>query len=111
MMLFDSIWGTKMNWACFLTGVLWIGLVVLSYFRKDMILSERGKQRIKPEKHKVYIWAVRIVCVCMGAVTMVLAFVPEEYVWWAGIPYALILAAAVAVRLCCAKKPEEYTFD
>ena len=39
------------------------------------------------------------------------AFVPEEYVWWAGIPYALILAAAVAVRLCCAKKPEEYTFD
>ena len=85
--------------------------MILSYFRKDMILSERGKQRIKPEKYKVYIRAVRIVWTCLGAVAMVLAFVPEKYVWWAGIPYALILAAAVAVRLCCAKKTEEYTFD
>jgi cell division protein FtsW (lipid II flippase) len=101
-----------MNWSCFLIGILWIGLAILSFFRKDLILSKGGEQRIKPEKHKVYIRAIRIIWAGLGVVTMALAFVPGEYVWWAGIPvYVLILAAAVAVRLYCGKKAEEYTFD
>lgn len=95
----------------FVTGIAWIGLVVLSFFREDLILSGRGKQRIRQGMHKIYVLVIRIIWACLGAFLIGMSFLPERYIWWVGtLAIVLLVATVIVVRKVFWKKNGDTDF-